>query len=389
MSADRAEATPETLKQTPLHALHIAHGARMVAFAGYDMPVQYALGVLKEHLHTRAAAGLFDVSHMGQIVVRAKSGNMDDAARALERLVPNDILGLKPGRQRYAFLTNDTGGVRDDLMAANLGDYLLLVVNAASKVADMAHLEHHLSAECTVEVLDQAMLALQGPKAEAVLAALAPACVELNFMDVREMQILGAPCVVARSGYTGEDGFEISLPASRAEEIAEALLENSDTLPIGLGARDSLRIEAGLPLYGADIDSGTTPIEAGLSWAIGKARREGGRAGGFPGASIILDQINTGTARRRVGLRPEGRAPVRAGALLFADQDSEVQIGQVTSGVFGPSVEAPVAMAIVPSAMSRPGTTFVAEVRTKRLPVAVVDLPFVAHRYKRNAHPSG
>ena len=279
-----------------------------------------ALGVLKEHLHTRAAAGLFDVSHMGQIVLRPKSGTVADAARALERLVPVDIVGLKPGRQRYAFFTNDSGGILDDMMVANRGDHLLLVVNAACKTADEAHLASQLARDCDIVALDRALIALQGPKAEAALALLAPDCAAMRFMDVREMPIMGAPCVVARSGYTGEDGFEISTPVDVAREIAEGLLENPDVLPIGLGARDSLRLEAGLPLYGSDIDTTTTPIEAGLAWAIQEPRRQGGdRAGGFPGAAVIFDQIDKGPARRRVGLRPEGRAPVRAGAPLFED----------------------------------------------------------------------
>ncbi len=378
------DAPSETLKRTPLHGLHVALGARMVPFAGYEMPVQFALGVLKEHLHTRAAAGLFDVSHMGQILLRPKSGAVQDAARALERLVPVDILGLKPGRQRYAFFTNDSGGILDDLMVANRGDHLLLVVNAACKVEDEAHLRSQLARECDVVALDRALIALQGPKAQAALSLLAPDCAAMRFMDVREMPIMGAPCVVARSGYTGEDGFEISTPVDIAREIAEGLLENPDVLPIGLGARDSLRLEAGLPLYGSDIDTTTTPIEAGLSWAIQEPRRQSGdRAGGFPGAAVIFDQIDKGPPRRRVGLRPQGRGPVRAGAPLFEDLEGGDPVGAVTSGGFGPSVEAPIAMGYLPSTMREPGTRIFAEVRGKRLPVEVATLPFIAHRYKR------
>ena len=384
MSDNAAKASSELLKRTPLHGLHVGLGGRMVPFAGYEMPVQYQAGVLKEHLHTRAAAGLFDVSHMGQIMVRPKSGAVADAARALERLVPGDILGLKPGRQRYAFFTNDSGGILDDLMVANRGDHLLLVVNAACKAADEAHLRAHLVQECDIVTLDRALIALQGPKAEAALARLAPDCGQMLFMDVRELAIMGARCVVTRSGYTGEDGFEISTPADIAREIAEGLLENPDVAPIGLGARDSLRLEAGLPLYGSDIDATTTPIEAGLAWAMQRSRRaRGDRAGGFPGAPIILDQMAKGSSRRRVGLRPEGRAPVRAGALLFADLEEGDPIGAVTSGGFGPTVDAPIAMGYVPSTMSEPGTRLFAEVRGNRLPVEVATLPFMTHRYKR------
>jgi aminomethyltransferase len=367
-----------------LHALHNELGARMVEFAGYEMPVQYAAGVLKEHVHTRSAAGLFDVSHMGQIELRARSGRLEDAALALERLIPTDILGLTPDRQRYAFFTNETGGLLDDLMVAHRGDHYLLIVNAACKAADEAHLRACLANDCEIKPLDRALLALQGPKAEAVLARLAPSCSSMRFMEVRELSIISVPCIVVRSGYTGEDGFEISTPADVGREIAEALLENKDVAPIGLGARDSLRLEAGLCLYGSDIDTSTTPVEAGLSWAIQKARQSGGaREGGFPGANVILDQIKTGTQRRRVGLRPEGRAPVRAGALLFvADQGGE-PAGTVTSGGFGPSAEAPVAMGYLPAALAEVGKRIFAEVRGKRLPVTVAALPFIPHRYKR------
>jgi aminomethyltransferase len=384
MSVDVGKTDYEALNRTPLHGLHVDLGARMVAFAGYEMPVQYPLGVLKEHLHTRSAAGLFDVSHMGQIGLRARSGKVSDAARALERLVPVDIVGLKPGRQRYAFLTNDSGGILDDMMVANCGDRLLLVVNAACKMADEAHLRARLAEDCEIEVQDRGLIALQGPKAAAALARLAPDCAEMRFMDVRELIIMGVGCVVARSGYTGEDGFEISTPADVTREIAEGLLEDPDVAPIGLGARDSLRLEAGLCLYGADIDTTTTPVEAGLEWAMQTSRRTGGaRAGGFPGASIILEQLASGPARRLVGLRPEGRAPVRAGAPLFARPENGSRIGIVTSGGFGPSVAAPVAMGYVPTPLSTHGTRFFAEVRGARLPVKIAALPFVERRYKR------
>ncbi len=374
----------EALKHTPLHALHMELRARMVPFAGYDMPVQYPPGVLKEHLHTRAGAGLFDVSHMGQIVMRAKSGDVRDAARALERLVPVDILDLAPGRLRYAFFTNAHGGILDDLMVANCGDHLLLVVNAACKATDEAHLRGQLGKECEVERLDRALIALQGPKAETALAILAPECTSMRFMDVRTLTLMGAECMVSRSGYTGEDGYEISTPADIAREIAEELLANADVAPIGLGARDSLRLEAGLCLYGSDIDDKTTPVEAGLSWAIQKERRSGGaREGGFPGAEIILGQLEHGTPRHRVGLRPEGRAPVRASAPLYVEADASARIGSVTSGGFGPSLNAPIAMGYLAAALAVPGTRVFAEVRGNRLPIAVTALPFIVPKYKR------
>ena len=381
MSADTATTS---LKHTPLHALHLELGARMVPFAGYEMPVQYPMGVLKEHLHTRAAAGLFDVSHMGQIVVHSKSGDARDAARALERLVPVDILGLAPGRLRYTFFTNAHGGILDDLMVANCGNHLLLVVNAACKAADEAHLRAELGNECEVERLDRALIALQGPKAEVALALLAPECTSMRFMDVRTLTLMGAECMVVRAGYTGEDGFEISIPADIAREIAEELLANAGVAPIGLGARDSLRLEAGLCLYGSDVDERTTPVEAGLSWAIQKARRRrGAREGGFPGAEVILGQLEHGAPRRRVGLRPEGRAPVRAGASLYAETDASAPVGSVTSGGFGPSLDAPIAMGYLPAALAVPGTRVFAEVRGKRLPAGVTTLPFIVPKYKR------
>jgi aminomethyltransferase len=384
VTVETAMTSDEALKHTPLHALHMELRARMVPFAGYDMPVQYPPGVLKEHLRTRAGAGLFDVSHMGQIVMRAKSGDVRDAARAIERLVPVDILDLAPGRLRYAFFTNAHGGILDDLMVANCGDHLLLVVNAACKATDEAHLRGQLGKECEVERLDRALIALQGPKAETALAILAPECTSMRFMDVRTLTLMGAECMVSRSGYTGEDGYEISAPADNAREIAEELLANADVAPIGLGARDSLRLEAGLCLYGSDIDDKTTPVEAGLSWAIQKERRSGGaREGGFPGAEIILGQLEHGTPRHRVGLRPEGRAPVRASAPLYVEADASARIGSVTSGGFGPSLNAPIAMGYLATALAVPGTRVFAEVRGNRLPIAVTALPFIVPKYKR------
>jgi len=375
----------DSLKRTPLHGLHVSLGGKMVPFAGYDMPVQYPAGVLKEHLHTRLSAGLFDVSHMGQIVLRPKSGSVEDAARALERLVPQDIVAIAPGRQRYAQFTNADGGILDDLMVANFGDHLFLVVNAACKDADEAHLRANLSSDCVIEPLaDRALIALQGPKAEGVLAKLCAEAPAMKFMDSGPRKVAGIDCFVSRSGYTGEDGFEISVPAADAERLAKTLLENPDVLPIGLGARDSLRLEAGLCLYGHDIDTTTTPVEAALEWSVQKSRRSGGaRAGGFPGAEKILAHFDQGAARRRVGLLAQGRTPVREGALLFADSAGGEPIGQVTSGGFGPSLNAPVAMGYVPTSQSALGTDLFAEVRGQRLAVQVAAMPFVKNTYKR------
>jgi len=373
------------LKITPLHSLHLSLGARMVPFAGYDMPVQYPAGVMKEHIQTRTSAGLFDVSHMGQVIIKAKSGKVEDAALALETLVPVDILALKEGRQRYGFFTDDNGCILDDLMITNRGDHLFVVVNASCKDADLAHMKAHLSDSCDITLLDdRALIALQGPRAEAVLAELWAGVSGMKFMDVREVPLLDVSCIVSRSGYSGEDGFEISVPADKAEFIAKALLEHPDCEPIGLGARDSLRLEAGLCLYGNDIDTTTSPIEAALEWAIQKARRAGGeREGGYPGASRILTEQANGTSRRRVGLKPEGKAPVRGHAKLFADAEGNTEIGEVTSGGFGPSVEGPVAMGYVPKEYAAAGTAIFAEVRGKYLPVSVAALPFITPTYKR------
>jgi aminomethyltransferase len=372
------------LKKTPLNALHLSLGAKMVPFAGYEMPVQYPAGVMKEHLHTRAAAGLFDVSHMGQVIVKAKSGAYADAALALEKLVPVDLLGLKEGRQRYGFFTNEKGGILDDLMITNRGDHLLVVVNAACKDADVAYMTSHL-ADCDVTLLeDRALVALQGPRAEEILAELWPDVTEMKFMDVCDAILHDAPCIISRSGYSGEDGFEISIPAAQAEQVVKALLEDPHCEPVGLGARDSLRLEAGLCLYGNDIDPTTSPIEASLEWAIQKVRRPGGaRAGGYPGAERIEEDLAQGPVRRRVGLKPEGKAPVRAHAGLFAEDSPESPIGEVTSGTFGPSAEGPVAMGYVPSSLAEPGSRVFAEVRGKYLRMTVTALPFITPTYKR------
>ena len=371
------------LLQTPLNALHRELGAKMVPFAGYDMPVQYPLGVMKEHLHCRAAAGLFDVSHMGQVILRHPEG-FKGAARAIEALVPVDVLGLAEGRQRYGMFTNDAGGILDDLMLANRGDHLLAVVNAGCKVADIAHMRAHLT-DCTIEeVSDRGLLALQGPAAAAALSALVPGAGDMRFMDVAVMDSDFGELWLSRSGYTGEDGFEISMTADQAEPMMRALIAMDEVEPIGLGARDSLRLEAGLCLYGHDIDATTTPVEGALGWAIQKVRRSGGaRAGGFPGEARILDELANGAARRRVGLRPDGRAPMREGTELFTQAEGGEAVGIITSGAFGPSLEAPMSMGYVPTDMSAPGTSFFGEVRGKRLPVTVTALPFVRPNFKR------
>jgi aminomethyltransferase len=371
------------LQKTPLFDLHVELGGKMVPFAGYQMPVQYPLGIMKEHIHTREKAGLFDVSHMGQVILRGP--DYDSIASAFETLVPMNVLGLGEGRQRYGLFLNDAGGIEDDLMFANRGDHLFVVVNAACKGADIARMKAALEPAITVEpVEDRALLALQGPAAEGVLAALSPEAAQMRFMDVRTLDLNGVEAWVSRSGYTGEDGYEISVPADQAEAVARALLAHEDVEAIGLGARDSLRLEAGLCLYGHDIDDATLPAEAGLVWAIQKARRTGGeREGGFPGADAVLAQLADGAPRKRVGLRPEGRAPMREGVELFAQAEGGEAIGKITSGGFGPTVGAPVAMGYVPADLAASGSKLFGEVRGKRLPITVVDLPFVAANFKR------
>ncbi|MEJ5863866.1 glycine cleavage system aminomethyltransferase GcvT [Pseudomonas farsensis] len=370
----------ETLQKTPLHALHLELGARMVPFAGFDMPVQYPLGVLKEHLHTREQAGLFDVSHMGQIILRGS-----DAARALETLVPVDIIDLPQGMQRYAMFTNAQGGILDDLMVANLGnDTLFLVVNAACKDQDLAHLREHLAERCEILPLfeQRALLALQGPAAATVLQRLAPEVASMTFMQLRAINLLGHDCYVSRSGYTGEDGYEISVPTDAAEALARRLLAEPEVQPIGLGARDSLRLEAGLCLYGHDMNSETTPIEASLLWAISKVRRaDGARAGGFPGAERIFAQQQQGVARKRVGLLPQERTPVREGADIVDAQGNTV--GNVCSGGFGPTLGAPLAMGYVNNEHAALDTPLFALVRGKQVALKVSKMPFVAQRYYR------
>ncbi len=365
------------LARTPLNALHKELGARLTPFAGYEMPVHYPGGILKEHQHTRSRASLFDVSHMGQVRLHGEG-----AAQALESLTPVAVIGLPVGQQRYALFTNEQGGILDDLMITNAGNHLFIVVNAACKEQDIGLLRT-LADRCTIEVLsNQALLALQGPQAVQVMARLAPQLPRLVFMRGMSTVIAGIPCFVTRSGYTGEDGFEISAPAERAEALARLLLEQEEVAPAGLGARDSLRLEAGLCLYGHDIDATTTPVEANLSWALSTARRaDGERAGGYPGAAVILRQLAEGVPRLRVGLRPEGKAPVRDGAALVGADGATV--GKVTSGGFGPTVAWPVAMGYVATACTQVGAELQALVRGKPLPVRVAPLPFAPHRYFR------
>ncbi len=362
------------LRRTPLHALHRELGAKLVPFAGHDMPVQYPAGILAEHLHCRAAAGLFDVSHMGQVRLIGP-----DAAAALETLVPGDIVGLALRRTRYTLFLDEAGGIRDDFMVTNAGDHLFLVVNAACKADDIAHLRASIGGRVKVEELaDRALLALQGPQAAPVLARLAPEIAAMKFMSFGAAKIAGIDCWLTRSGYTGEDGFEISVPADQAEKLARRLLAEPEVKPIGLGARDSLRLEAGLCLYGHDIDRSTTPVEADLAWAIGKRRRE---SGGFPGAAIILRQLAEGVARRRVGILPEGRAPAREHTpIVGADGTS---FGMVTSGGYGPTVGGPVAMGYVDAKAAAESTRLMLVVRDQPRPARVARLPFVPHRYHR------
>jgi aminomethyltransferase len=371
---------PGPLKHTPLHALHTALGARLVPFAGYEMPVQYPAGILAEHAQTRTAAGLFDVSHMGQVRLTAKPGQ--NAAKALETLVPGDIVGLQPGQQRYTQFTNDSGGILDDLMVTSTGDHLLLVVNAACKDDDLAHIRKHLSDTCEIEpMFSRGLMALQGPQASRALARLVPSVATMKFMTGAFVTIDGAQCYVTRSGYTGGDGYEISTPADKAEAIARLLLAQPEVKPIGLGARDSLRLEAGLCLYGHDIDTTTTPIEAVLLWSIGKERRaDGEREGGFPGASVIQKQIAKGALRKRVGLLPEGKAIAREGCEIAIGGKV---IGKVTSGGFAPTLGRAIAMGYVEKSQSANGTKVELLVRGKPVPAEIVPMPFVKHAYYR------
>jgi len=379
-----APASDQPLNRTPLYALHVSLGARMVPFAGYEMPVQYPLGILREHQHTRAQAGLFDVSHMGQAFLIGP--DHATTAAALEALVPADILSLKPGQQRYTQLLDDRGGIVDDLMATRSasGDddgRLFLVVNASRKEVDYAHISSRLpAAVMLLPAPERALVALQGPAAKAAMARLSPAAAGLAFMTAAAGRVGGFDCHVSRSGYTGEDGFEISVAAEHAEALAQLLLAQDGVQPIGLGARDSLRLEAGLCLYGHDIDETTSPIEAGLAWSIQKRRRSGG---GFPGAKRIQEELARGPKKKRVGIRPDGRAPAREGTEILSPGGE--RIGVVTSGGFGPSVNGPVAMGYVQADHAEVGTPVNLMVRGKALSAAVAPLPFVPHRYARKS----
>jgi aminomethyltransferase len=360
------------LKQTALFDLHGELGARMTSFAGYDMPVQFSAGILAEHLHTRRQASLFDVSHMGQLALRGPG-----RVAALEALAPADIQGLKPGAMRYAVLTAENGGILDDLIVTNVGDYLFLVVNASRKQDDIAHLEANLGMDCTLhELADRALLALQGPMAARVLARFVPGVAEMDFMTALPFEVDGVRLAVTRSGYTGEDGFEISIPSGDAEHFARRLLAEDEVAPAGLGARDSLRLEAGLCLYGHDMDETTTPVEAGLAWTISRRRRD---EGGFPGAELIRAQFAHGVARRRVGILPDGRAPAREHTIV--NDLGGNAIGEITSGGYGPSIGGPVAMGYIDAGYSDVDTPVQLIVRDTPRPARVCKLPFIAHNY--------
>ena len=362
-------------KTTPLHALHQELGGKMVVFAGYELPVQYPAGIMTEHTHTRAKAGLFDVSHMGQVRLSGDSADM-----ALETLVPGNIGDLKVGRIRYTFFTNAQGGILDDLTVGRADDHLAMVVNAACKDSDMAHMQAQIGGDCKIELLkDRALLALQGPMAVEVLTRHAPACGDLGFMGFASMDVEGIPCGISRAGYTGEDGFEISVANDQAVDLARLLLGEDEVEPIGLGARDSLRLEAGLCLYGHDLDTTTTPIEGGLAWAIGKRRRENG---GFPGDAIILGQLANGPDRCRVGLAMTGRAPAREGADIVDGNGNS--IGTVTSGGFGPTLGAAVVMGYVSTEFAELGNKVGLVVRGTTHDAEIVPMPFVPHRYFRS-----
>jgi aminomethyltransferase len=377
-SSDPSASAAAPLLKTPLHALHLECGARMVPFAGYEMPVSFPDGILAEHHQCRTSAALFDVSHMGQL--RLLGG---DAAAALESLVPVDVIGLGVGRQRYGFFTNQAGGILDDLMITRRENDLAVIVNAANKAADTRHLVTHIGTRCTiVPQPDHALLALQGPKAVTALARLNPKVADLTFMTGAALELAGAPCYVTRSGYTGEDGFEISVPADAAVALARALLLQPEVKPVGLGARDTLRLEAGLCLHGADINDTTTPVEAGLTWAIQKVRRPGGeRAGRYPGAAAIERQLATGAMIKRAGLVALERVPVRAGTVISDAQGHK--LGTVTSGTLGPSVGHPIAMAYLAANHALPNHEVHADVRGKKQPMRVTAMPFAPHRYFR------
>lgn len=377
----------ETASQrTPLHSEHLAAGATLVAFAGYAMPIHYKAGIMREHVHTRESAGLFDVSHMGQAILRAETGGHAAVSQFLESLVPADILNLKPGHQRYTQLLNGYGGIIDDLMVSRSlnpeeDGALTLIVNAGRKEIDYSYIERHLPSSIKLVRRDeQALIAIQGPASAVVLNRFAPGACNLSFMQVLSTYALGTHVQISRSGYTGEDGFEISLHAQLAPALWNAMLEDPRVAPVGLGARDTLRLEAGLCLYGNDIDETTSPIEAALTWSIQKRRRE---QGGFPGYLRLKDELTKGPGRVRVGLSPKERAPIRAGAKLFETEEGCREVGFITSGGYGPTVQRPVAMGYVAKSHSESGRRLFAEVRNQRLPISVCTLPFVPNNFKR------
>ncbi len=363
----------KTPRRTPLYGLHVGLGGRMVDFAGWELPAHYPTGIISEHRHCRNYAALFDVSHMGQVILTGA-----DAAAKLEALTPAALTTLPEGKARYTFFTDEAGGILDDLIVSDAGDHLFVVVNASRRDHDIAHMRARLHGVRVTPLADHALIAIQGPRAEDVVGAVYPAARGLRFMETTPARIMGADCRVSRLGYTGEDGYELSIPAARAEDIARALLAHEECAPAGLGARDSLRLEAGLCLYGNDIDPTTPPVEAGLSWAIPKSRRE---QGGFPGAARILKQLADGPSRKRVGIRPEGRAPARAGTEI-QDEDGTV-LGRITSGGFGPTTGGPVAMGYVAASHARAGVRVNLMVRGKALPATITDLPFVRPNHKR------
>jgi aminomethyltransferase len=376
-----ASTSAASVRRIALDALHRELGAKFGPFAGFDMPIQYPAGLKAEHAHTRTAAGLFDVSHMGQLRIRARDGSQATLRRALEAALPLDFEGWAIGLQKYSFLLNDAGGIEDDLMLVNLGDEVRMVVNAGNRDADFARLIA-LCPALVIEWVDAALIALQGPQAEAVLAALDPAAATMSFMQARTLELLGVACFTTRSGYTGEDGYEISIPSADADRVVRAMLADARVAAVGLGARDTLRLEAGLPLHGNDIDPTTTPVQAGLMFAIPKSRRTGGaKQGGFPGASVILKELAQGAPRKLVALRSDGNVPIRAHAVIVDAQDSVV--GEVTSGTVSPTLGTPILLAKVDAAALAAGGPWRAVVRDKRPSLQTVTLPFVPKRYKR------
>ncbi len=367
------------MKRTSLYEAHRELGAKFVEFAGYSMPVHYQKGVMKEHLHTRAASGLFDVSHMGQIKVTSKENNFDKVIEGLESLMPADLKALEINRQCYSFFTNERGGVIDDLMIVKHQNHFLLVVNASRKYTDYNYLKQRIGHFCHIEwVNDRSLLALQGPMSEKILSKFSSRFNRMNFLDVLSINILGVQCWVSRSGYTGEDGFELSIPNGDVQKVFLELLRDRNVMAAGLGARDSLRLEAGLCLYGQDLTETKTPIEASLSWAIHRSRRNGG----FPGEKIILDQLSGFVPQKRVGLAPIGRAPIREGCEIFSDLSGSNQIGQVTSGGFSPTLNKPISIAFVKAEWARIGTEVSVSLRGKRTPALIRALPFVESNYR-------